>query len=102
MFSPLYFLARSLGKKKREDGLMEQAYDMRQRGDYGKAVTLYTHAIESGINTWVVYFYRGECKLDAGDVQGAIADFEEALKVNPKYSGKAKLALEAARKRLNG
>lgn len=99
-FSPLYFLVRALTSKKREDSLMEQAYDCRKKGDLGKAITLYTQAIETGTNTWVVYFYRGECKLAASDMPGAIADFEKAIEVNPKYSGKAKQALEAARRTL--
>jgi tetratricopeptide (TPR) repeat protein len=94
IFSPLYFFVRALtGTDKKGDGIMEKAYDQKKIGNYGQAVELYSKAIEEGNNTWVVYFYRGDCKMLAGDKQGAIADFEKAMEINPKYSAKAREAL---------
>ena len=100
LFSPIYFLVRALTKGKDEDTMMEKAYDCRKRGDYGMAITIYTRAIDTGTNSWVVFFYRGECKEAAGDVHGAIADYEKSIEINPKYSGKAKKALEITRAKL--
>ena len=32
------------------------------------------------------YFYRGNAKSDLGDKQGAIADYNQAITINPKYA----------------
>jgi tetratricopeptide (TPR) repeat protein len=91
MFTPLYLLSRSLSGGK--PTLMEKAYDFKKGGDHATAIELYTQAIEGGENTWVAHFYRGECLLAVGNTDAAIADFEKAIGLNPKYSGKAKEAL---------
>lgn len=100
IFSPLYFLVRSLrgGHRNVSESFMEKGYDHKKSGDYMRAELAYTHAIESGTNTWVAYFYRGECRLSQSNYPGAIADFEKAIEINPKYSAKAKEALEQARR----
>jgi tetratricopeptide (TPR) repeat protein len=97
LFSPIYFLVRALTGRKSEDSLMERAYDLRKKGDFGRAIEIYSKAIETGTSTWVVYFYRGQCRQSAGDLQGAIADYQKAVEINPKYSDKAKKALAEAR-----
>lgn len=104
IFSPLYFLVRSLrgGHKNGPGSFMEQGYDHKKAGSFSKAEQAYTHAIESGTSTWVAYFYRGECRLGQKNYCGAIADFEKAIEINPKYSVKAKEALERARRAMQG
>lgn len=98
-FSALYNLVRTLGKNHDlPDILMDQAYGARQKGDFGRAIECYTKAIEAGRNTWIAWFYRGECKEQAGDIQGAMADYEQAITISPKYSGQAKKALERLKK----
>ena len=99
IFSPLYFLVRSLtgGSQKQTDSLMEKAYDHKKTGNFRLAAETYTKAIETGTNTWVAYFYRGECRMLSGDAAGAIADFEKAIEISPRYSQKAKEALEKAK-----
>ena len=95
IFSPLYFLVRALtGSKKQRSSYMEAGYDHKKAGNYALAEQAYTRAIETGTDTWVAYFYRGECRMAAGNTEGAMADFEKAVEINPRYSQKAKQALE--------
>ena len=48
-------------------------------------LTLWNHAIASGWGGAVAYTNRGAEKYRAGDPAGALADFEEALRQNPKH-----------------
>lgn len=75
---------------------MERAYKARRMGENKTAIELYDQAIDEGRETWVAYFYRGECKLDAGDTEGAVADFRKATEIDAKHSKQAKAALEKA------
>ena len=98
LFSAIYNLASSLRKGKGTDNVMEAAYAEKGKGNFEKAIALYTKVIEEGTKNWVVYFYRGECRKMAGDKTGAIADYEKAIETNKKYSGKAKQALDELKK----
>ncbi len=49
-------------------------------------LTLWNHAIATGWGGAVAYTNRGAEKFRAGDVDGARADFEEALRHNPKHA----------------
>ena len=97
LLSALYNLGETLSKNTTTpDIYMERAYKERKTGDNKTAIELYDQAISAGRETWVAYFYRGECKLDTGDTKGAIADFTRATEIDPKHSKQAKAALEKA------
>lgn len=57
------------------------------RGDYDKAIRLYTEAIESGKlsqeNLSIAYYNRGLARRKKGDYDKAIADFTKAIEINP-------------------
>jgi tetratricopeptide (TPR) repeat protein len=56
------------------------------RGDYDKAIRLYTKAIESGKlsqeNLSIAYYNRGLARRKKGDYDKAIADFTKAIEIN--------------------
>ena len=62
-----------------------QAEITRKLGDYEKALELFDKLISTftEINEWP-YISRGAVKIDLKDLNGAIADFNKALEMNPK------------------
>jgi len=53
---------------------------------YQKAIDDYSQAITHGLDhSTYVFKMRGDAHGDAGDYAGAIADYEQALKLNPAY-----------------
>lgn len=57
-------------------------------GDFDKAISLYTKAIDSGglsqKNLSIVYYYRGNAWDAKGDYDKAIADYTKAIEINPQ------------------
>jgi tetratricopeptide (TPR) repeat protein len=64
--------------------LWKRAYEAQMRGDLERAVELYTRSIEVW-PTAEAYTYRGWAKSFQGRVDEAIADCEEAIKVDPEF-----------------
>jgi tetratricopeptide (TPR) repeat protein len=64
--------------------LWKRAYEAQMRGDLERAVELYTKSIEVW-PTAEAYTYRGWAKSFQGRVDEAIADCEEAIKVDPEF-----------------
>ena len=55
-------------------------------GQFQRAVDDYSQSVAHGLDhSPYVYTLRGEARGDAGDDAAAIADFEQALKLNPAY-----------------
>lgn len=65
----------------------EQAKGMEAKGDFGKAIDVYSKALDNPYYAIdpTIYFERGYCKRKAGDYTGAIADLEKALEIRRKY-----------------
>jgi len=66
------------------DGLQEAAAEARETGDYERAVEAYTKMLATKpnrMNTVIYYAERGMLFLEMNDFDGAIGDFEAALKV---------------------
>ena len=57
-------------------------YDL---GRYAEALPLYDRAIELYPTRGVYYHNRGECRIQLGERQRAVADFQAALAVEPGY-----------------
>jgi len=57
------------------------------KGDFDKAIELFTRAIESGElsreNRSIAYYNRGRARGEKGNYDKAIADFDRALEINP-------------------
>jgi tetratricopeptide (TPR) repeat protein len=53
-------------------------------GKYQDAIQTITQAIEKGVETEFVYYYRGLAYYGMGDTPNAVADFNKALSINPK------------------
>jgi tetratricopeptide (TPR) repeat protein len=68
---------------------VEQGYLAHRRGDYEKAIEIYTNIIKRrGLSVKeraVSYLLRGEAKRDNGDLEEAIFDFTRALNQWPDY-----------------
>ncbi|MDR3204144.1 MAG: tetratricopeptide repeat protein [Deltaproteobacteria bacterium] len=68
---------------------VEQGYLAHRRGDYDKAIELYTSIIKRrGLTVKeraVSYLLRGEAKRDKGELQEAVYDFTRALNQWPNY-----------------
>jgi tetratricopeptide (TPR) repeat protein/membrane protease YdiL (CAAX protease family) len=54
--------------------------------NFNQAIANLTHAIHLGDKSPHVYIYRGNAKLEEGDVDGAISDYSKAVELNPKDS----------------
>ncbi|HEY6161514.1 MAG TPA: hypothetical protein VI112_09835 [Bacteroidia bacterium] len=80
--------------KTKTEGIMERAFNARENGRVDEAIALYTEAANEMQANWVVLYYRAICKLKINDNAGAIGDLENAIKINPKYSGKAQQLLD--------
>ncbi len=52
-------------------------------GKYQDAIQTITQAIEKGVETEFVYYYRGLAYYGMGDTPNAVADFNKALSINP-------------------
>ncbi len=55
--------------------------------DFDRALADYESAHASGMRTADSYFYRGWIRRAAGDVDGMMTEFDEALKLDPHHLG---------------
>lgn len=80
-----------------------QGRDLVLKGDYGKAVTLYSQAIKDDGTNGAVYFHRGTARmLDASSggasvLNDAISDFDMAIRLDPSVRRSAYRARGDAR-----
>ena len=51
--------------------------------NYGNAIDVYTKALENNQDLKIIYYYRGCLRMQIGDNDGAIADFNEYIKIDP-------------------
>src|SRR5438477_9309474 len=67
------------------------AHEAYQRRDFDGAIRLYTRAIESNDlphpDLFFAFNNRGNAHAAKGDYDRALADYGEALRLNPKYAG---------------
>ena len=67
----------------------EAGFEAQKRGDYDKAIVLFTKAIESGElsvkQLAIIYGGRGNVWCDKGDYDKAISDYTKAIEINPQY-----------------
>lgn len=56
-----------------------------QLKDYAKAIAAYDMAIANDETDIVSYVYRGESQILSGNVEAAIEDFEEVLRIGADY-----------------
>ena len=54
------------------------------KGDYKRAVSSFTKLLKTGPENEDAYNWRGAAKRELKDYDGAITDFADALKLNPK------------------
>ena len=71
-----------------------QALDAMRRRDVPAAMRFLTQAVEAGTQNPNVYMSRGTFLLNAGDFDGALADFEKAVSLAP---GNAEFRAERAK-----
>ena len=68
----------------------EAGFEAQKRGDYDKAIVLFTKAIESGElsvkQLAIIYGGRGNVWCDKGDYDKAISDYTKAIEINPQYA----------------
>ncbi|MGP0059756.1 MAG: tetratricopeptide repeat protein [Beijerinckiaceae bacterium] len=67
------------------DGLMEKAKQIAVSDGCGAALATYDHAIRRGAG-WVGYVERGNCQLRLGDLDAALSDYSNAIRLNPDAS----------------
>ena len=66
-----------------------QGRSFHQRGEYQKAIEQYDIAIEIDSEYAAAYYDRGSAKSDLKDRQGAIADYNKAIEIDPKSAIKS-------------
>jgi tetratricopeptide (TPR) repeat protein len=67
----------------RVEDLLQQGLDAADRGSVAEAIVLLDRAVAVDPESSVAYFCRASVKGDFGEYQGAIADFQQALDLNP-------------------
>ncbi|MBA4853939.1 tetratricopeptide repeat protein [Emticicia sp. BO119] len=65
--------------------LFKKALDFYNRNETEKALVAFDRCINLGINPETSYYKRGNCKTALGNVNGAIADLESVVRLNPKH-----------------
>lgn len=65
--------------------LFKKGMEFYSKKDDAKALAVFDRCIKLGINSETSYYKRGNCKTALGQTKGAIADLENALKINPKH-----------------
>lgn len=65
--------------------LFKKAMEFYNRNDTEKALAAFDRCISLGINPETSYYKRGNCKTATGNVNGAIADLEYVVYLNPKH-----------------
>ncbi len=60
-------------------------------GNTEKAIEYFERAVKEAPDNPEGYYYRGLCRLGAGDNDGARADFEQLLEIDPETSHKAEV-----------
>ncbi|NTV07235.1 MAG: tetratricopeptide repeat protein, partial [Chlorobium limicola] len=68
------------------DALFVQAGMKYRKGDFQGASALYTAVLSGNPRSAEAYNNRGLCKAASGDVTGAVADYSEALKLDPSLA----------------
>ena len=86
-------IEQSQSDKEKSDALINRGKAYDGKGDYTKAITDYTRAIELNGRYANAYYYRGLTFTQKGDIDGAKADFEKVLELNP-YDARARKKLE--------
>lgn len=65
--------------------LFKKAMEFYNRNNTEKALVAFDRCISLGINPEMSYYKRGNCKTTLGNVNGAIADLEYVVRLNPKH-----------------
>ncbi len=65
--------------------LFKKAMEFYSRNNTEKALLAFDRCISMGINPEMSYYKRGNCKTAMGNVNGAIADLEYVVRLNPKH-----------------
>lgn len=65
--------------------LFKKALDFYNKNETEKALVAFDRCIGLGINPEMSYYKRGNCKTTLGNVNGAIADLETVVRLNPKH-----------------
>ena len=55
------------------------------QGQYREAVRLFTGAIKLDPQSYLAWFNRASAREEIGDIVGAMGDYDEAIRVNPKH-----------------
>ncbi len=81
-----------------QQALYESGVAQYKASNYNQAIANFTHAIRLGGRSSSVYIYRGNAKLDEGDLDGAISDYNQAIELDP-YNGAGFLDRGLAKRR---
>jgi tetratricopeptide (TPR) repeat protein len=65
--------------------LFKKAMEFYNRNNTAMALVAFDRCISLGINPEMSYYKRGNCKTAMGNVNGAIADLEYVVRLNPKH-----------------
>ena len=65
--------------------LFKKAMEFYDKKDDSRALVVFDRCIKLGINTETSYYKRANCKTTLGQVNSAIEDLENTLRLNPKH-----------------
>ena len=66
------------------DAHMDRGVNYEQKGQYDKAISEYTKAIEINPKLTGAYLVRGQCYTQKGQYDRAIADYNKAIEIDPE------------------
>jgi tetratricopeptide (TPR) repeat protein len=64
--------------------ILDEALQLFSAGDSERAFALLDRAIQESPRFWQAYQYRGEARLQFGEIGAALADFDEAIRLAPE------------------
>jgi tetratricopeptide (TPR) repeat protein len=66
--------------------LLQSAYRRYKRDDLVGAIGYYSQAIEASSDNFFAFYHRGECFYYSRDLNRAVADFTDAIRIQPEYA----------------
>jgi tetratricopeptide (TPR) repeat protein len=73
-------------KEKDAEAYYNRGVAWQKKGDYDRAITDYTKAIEINPGDALAYYNRGNAYQGKGQYERAISDYNKAIELNPKFA----------------
>jgi tetratricopeptide (TPR) repeat protein len=87
LLSGILFIASACGPNPRKARIhLENAIEKIYMAKFDEAMRELELVLRYDPNSHEGYYYRGACKRNLGDVDGAMEDFQKSIEKNPRYA----------------